>query len=182
MTLREFFGPAMRMAAGALALATGGQAMAGPGDTFTTTGDAQVTVVEPIGIQPVAELRFGRIMRPTANGTMILSPTGAITETGGVTGQTNTPQAFNGRGPGAFAVFGDPNRRFVLFMPNFINISNGSSTMRVDQFTVNPVVVGLRRFDANGYAPLIVGARLRVNANQTVGTYTGTYTVSVLYL
>jgi hypothetical protein len=170
------------MAAAALALATGGQAMAGPGDSFTTTGDAHVSVVEPIGIQRVADLRFGRIMQPTANGTMILSPTGAITETGGVTGQTSTPQDFNGRGPGAFAVFGDANRRFVLFMPNFTNISNGSSTMRVDQFTVNPVVVGLRRFDANGYAPLIVGARLNINANQAVGTYTGTYEVTVLYL
>ncbi|MCR2835187.1 DUF4402 domain-containing protein [Parerythrobacter lacustris] len=182
MTLRTVFGPAWRMAAGALALATGGQAMAGPGDEFTTTGAAQVTVVEPIGVQRVADLRFGRIMQPTTNGTMTLAYTGAISETGGVVGQTSTPQAFNGRGPGAFAVFGDANRRFILFMPNFINISNGTSTMRVDQFQVNPALLGLRRFDANGYAPLLVGARLRVNANQQVGTYTGTYTVSVLYL
>ncbi len=164
-------------------LATGGQAMAQPGDSFSTSGSAEVTVVEPIGIQPVAELRFGRIMQPTTAGTLRLTYAGAVTETGGVIGRSNTPQDFNGRGPGAFAVFGDANRLFLAFLPNSTTISNGSATMLVNQFQANPGgLLGLRQFNASGYAPLLIGARLNVGANQATGTYTGTYNVTVLYL
>ena len=164
-------------------LVSGSSALAAPGDSLTVTGNGKVSIVEPIGIQPVASLRFGRIIRPTSAGTLVVDQNSVATESGGVTGNAlSTPQLVNGRGSGAFAVFGDPNRLFLLFLPNQINVSNGSTTMRVDQFRANTGFLGLRRFDNTGYAPIFVGARLNVNANQQVGSYSGTYDISVLYL
>ena len=164
-------------------LAGGSSAAAAPGDSLTVTGNGRVSIVEPVGIQPVAPLRFGRIIRPTAAGTLVVDQNSVATETGGVTGNAlSTPQLVNGRGSAAFAAFGDPNRRFVLFLPNQTNVSNGSSTMLVDQFRANTGFFGLRRFDSNGYAAIFVGARLNVSANQQVGSYSGTYDVSILYL
>lgn len=158
-------------------------ASAAPGDSLTISGTGRASVVEPIGIQPVADLRFGRIIQPDTAGTLRIATNGAVTETGGVTGNAiSTPQITNGRGPAAFAVFGDPNRWFVLFTPTQTTVSNGSATMLVNQFQANTFIFGLRRFDATGYADISVGARLNVNANQPVGTYSGTYNLTVLYL
>jgi spore coat protein U-like protein len=172
------------LAMAAFALAAGAPAIAQPGDADASVGTATVSVVEPIGIQRVADLRFGRIIQPTANGTLTLAFDGTLTEAGGVVGLSSTPQAINGRGPGAFAVFGDPNRRFIAFMPNSTVITSGANAMVVNQFQANPGgFPGIfRRFDANGFAPLFIGGRLNINANQATGTYTGTYDVTVLYL
>lgn len=158
-------------------------AQAAPGSSFILSGDAEVSVVDPIGVQNVAELRFGRIIQPTSGGTLTISSAGAVTEAGGVTGNAiSTPQITNGRGTGAFAVFGDPNRFFITYLPNSTIVSNGTSNMTVDQFRANTGFFGLRRFDNTGYSPLLVGARLNVGANQQVGSYSGTYTITVLYL
>ena len=42
--------------------------------------------------------------------------------------------------------------------------------------------LGFARLDASGSFDLYVGGRLNVNANQQVGTYSGTFDVTVLYL
>ena len=170
-------------AAALAALLVPASVQAAPGDSHTQSGDAEVSVVDPIGVQNVAELRFGRMIQPTTAGTLTISSAGAVTEAGGVTGNAiSTPQITNGRGPGAFAVFGDPNRFFITFLPNSATVSNGTANMTVNQFQANTGIFGLRRFDNTGYSPLLVGARLNVGANQQVGSYSGTYTVTVLYL
>lgn len=164
----------------ALALIVPMGAWAAPGNSTTLPGSVEVAVVDPVGIQPVAPLRFGRIIRPTTAGTITINPDDSFTTTGGVTANATTPQAVNGRGRSAFAVFGDPNRLFIRFLPNTITISNGASTMTVNQFASNAGF--LARFDASGYYALFVGAQLNVGANQQVGTYSGTFDVTVLYL
>lgn len=94
----------------------------------------------------------------------------------------STPQIANGRGRGAFAVFGDPNRWVIMRLPPQTTVSNGNATMTVDQFRANTGLFGVRRTDNTGYADIVIGARLNVGANQQVGTYSGTYPVTVLYL
>ncbi|MXP48335.1 DUF4402 domain-containing protein [Altererythrobacter luteolus] len=174
---------ALRAAGSALALTLSAQAVAAPGDTHTLQGQARVRIIEPIGIQNVADLRFGRIMQPATAGTVSIGTDGAVTETGGAIGSTTTPQLAGGQGAGSFAVFGDPRRRFIVTVPLFATISNGTSTMLVDQFQwMDSFGFGFGRMDTNGVANLSVGARLNVGANQQVGTYSGTYDVTVLYL
>jgi len=176
----------LRSALAALALTSSAVAVAAPGDSETLTGEVNISVVEPIGIQNVADLRFGRIIQPTAAGTLTVDPNGASTETGGVVGNSNTPQVTNGRGRAAFAVFGDPNRYFAVFgLAASTTVSNGSATMTVDQFQVGtnaPTLFGIFiRLDGTGYAPVFIGGRLNVAANQQAGSYSGTYPVSVFY-
>ena len=174
---------ALRAAGSALALTLSAQAAAAPGDTHTLPGQARARIIEPIGIQNVADLRFGRIMQPATAGTVSIGTDGAVTETGGAIGSTTTPQLAGGQGAGSFAVFGDPRRRFIVTVPLFATISNGTSTMLVDQFQwMDSFGFGFGRMDTNGVANLSVGARLNVGANQQVGTYSGTYDVTVLYL
>ncbi len=167
-----------------------GQVNAAPGDTTAVPGTAEAVVIEPIGLQNITDLRFGRIMRPVANGTLRVRTNGTAAEGGGVVGNAiSTPQNTNGRGPGALAAFGDPNRYFVTFLPQQTTVTNGTASMLVDQMNWDPVVftgffTGFTygQFDSSGYSGIVVGGRLNVGGNQRTGRYTGTYPVTILYL
>ncbi len=152
-------------------------AVAAPGDTVSQSGTAQVLVVEPIGIQNVADLRFGRMLAGTTGGTVTMGPTGVVTDAGGMAGNTNTPQAINGRGPGGFAIFADgaTSVRITTPTPTFTITNAAGNTMQVSNLT-------LARFSGNAtFVSITIGARLTVGANQPTGNYTGTYTLRADY-
>ncbi len=151
--------------------------LAGPGDTATQNGTAQLVVIEPIGIQNVADLRFGRMFAGTTGGTVTMGPTGVVTDAGGMAGNTNTPQAINGRGPGGFAIFADgaTSVRITTPTPTFTITNAAGDTMQVGNLT-------LARFSGNAdFVSITIGARLTVGANQPTGNYTGTYTLRADY-
>ena len=180
----------MSITGAAIAFVMAGQVTAEPGDSTSTSGNSEATVIEPIGLQNITDLRFGRTIQPETGGTFRVRTNGSVAENGGVVGNAiSTPQVTNGRGPGALAVFGDPFRLFVTFLPQQTTVTNGTAAMLVDDLNWNPVVFtgpfsGLTygRFDADGYSAILVGGRLNVAADQEVGTYSGTYPVTVLYL
>ncbi|WP_226698977.1 DUF4402 domain-containing protein [Qipengyuania gaetbuli] len=164
--------------AGMLAMATGLFATplaAQANDTADTTGTSNARVVEPLSINAIADLRFGTLMRPATAGIIEVAPNGAVT------GNLDISAFPGGRGPARFTVLGERNRRFIVFTPNQITISNGTATMVVDRFRDNRTL-GFARFNAAGSFDLYVGGRLNVTANQQVGTYSGTFDVTVLYL
>lgn len=158
---------------GALGLAAV-SAQAAPGDSKTVTGTTNVTIAQPAQIQKVDDLRFGVIVRPLTAGIVEIDPAGSISANIDVSTYPGN------RGPSRFLLVGDNNRRFLVFLPSRINISNGTATMRVDRFRMN-AVNGSTRFDANGRYNLYVGGRLNVGANQAVGQYSGTFDVTVVY-
>ena len=169
-TLRRALSAAVALAA--LAPAT---ALAAPGDVSVVTGTATVLVVEPFTITPLQDLRFGAMAQPIVAGTVTVSPASVVTSTYDLS-------AFpGGRGAAEFFVFGDPNRRFLTFLPNTATISNGAASMTVNNFTAN-VTPGGTRLNAAGQYFLRVGGRLNVNANQAPGSYSGTFNVRVIYL
>lgn len=159
--------------AGALGLAAA-SASGAPGNSQSSSGTASVTVAQATRITAVDGLRFGAILRPATAGVVEIAPDGAITANIDV----STYPA--NRGPSRFLVNGENNRRFIVFLPNRINISNGTSTMSVDRFRMN-AINGSTRFDSNGRFNLYVGGRLNVGANQAVGQYSGTFDVTVVY-
>ena len=164
--------------AGMLALATGMIATplsAQANTSASTPGTSNARVVEPISITPINDLRFGTLVRPATAGIIEVAPDGTVT------GNLDFTVYPGGRGPARFTVLGERNRRFIVFTPNTITISNGATTMQVDRFRDNRTL-GFARFDAAGSFDLYVGGRLNVNANQQVGTYSGTFDVTVLYL
>lgn len=158
-----------------LALLTPGVAHAAPGDGSQIAGTAQAQVIGPFEIEPIADLRFGGIARPAAPGTVSIGSDGVITSTVTLSSVTGP------RGPAVFAVRGEPNRRFITQLPGPITISNGTATMIVDQFRSNTFPPGVARLDSRGIYILTIGGRLKVNANQLPGSYTGTFEVTVLY-
>jgi len=155
-----------------------------PGTAFgapsssTVNGTAQAVVVRSLAILAVDTLSFGDLTRPTAAGTVVMDPSGTITTTGGVLTSTAIAQT-GARGPGTFAVNGDPGRLFTVDLPTVAILRQGSRNMRLSAFRSN--WTSGTAFSASGTFTLSVGATLNVLSNQTVGTYTGTYAVTVTY-
>jgi Domain of unknown function (DUF4402) len=166
------------MAAMACALAAlSGTAFAAPSSS-TASGAAQAVVLTPLQIAAIDPLSFGQLTRPTAAGTVVLSPAGLITTTGGVL--TSTAIAQTGpRGPGTFAVAGEAGRAFSVSLPTVAILRQGSRNMRLSTFRSNWTAGAV--FSATRTFALSVGATLHVGANQTTGTYTGSYAVTVTY-
>ncbi len=153
-------------------------AFAGPAQT---SGFSTANVVDSAAVVPIDILRFGQFIRPTAAGTLAVANGGAVTTTGGVTGNTTILQTGLGRGPGSFMLTGGANRFVLVALPGSMTISNGAQSMTVNGFNTNTIIFGLARLDATGHFDLNVGATLNVGANQAAGNYTGTYTVTVTY-
>jgi hypothetical protein len=57
-------------------------------------------------------------------------------------------------------------------------VTSGANNMTVDTFTTNPATYTT---NSSGALTLDVGATLHVGANQTAGSYAGTYTMTVSY-
>ncbi|MDF8334618.1 DUF4402 domain-containing protein [Novosphingobium cyanobacteriorum] len=159
-------------AAMALVLLTAGQAQAGSGDRSTRSGSATARVVAPLVLvhNNGFVLRFGRFTAASA-GTVTVPNTGAATTSGGVTFVTGSTTATD-----RFTAFGDPNR-LIGITTGAGAVSAGSNAMT---FTTVPMLpAGYIPFTGSGY--FTVGGTLNVNAGQTPGSYTGSYTVNVTY-
>lgn len=139
---------------------------------------AQTCGASSIAIAKSADLRFGSLVASGSAGTAVINAsTGARTVTGGVfaAGATFGAAGFNVLLCGAGGA-----KRFVVTLPSSAVTLTGSGggTMTVDTFTQNPT--GTIASSTNPPpTPFTVGATLRVGANQTQGTYTGTFSVTV---
>ncbi|WP_421854529.1 DUF4402 domain-containing protein [Novosphingobium sp.] len=154
-----------------------GTAFAAPSSS-TVSGAAQAVILTPLTIAPVNALQFGQLTRPTAAGTVVMSPAGTITTTGGVLTSTAIAQTAS-RGPGTFTVVGEAGRAFSVSLPTVATLRQGARNMRLSTFRSN-WTAGAALSASRTFA-LSVGATLHVGANQTTGTYTGSYTVTVTY-
>ena len=166
------------MAATAFALAVlPGTVFAAP-NSSTMSGSAQAAILTPLVIVAENTLSFGQLTRPTAAGTVVLSPSGTITATGGVLTSTAIAQT-TPRGPGTFLLVGEAGRLFTIDLPTVAILRQGTRNMRLSAFRSNWAPGDV--FSATRTYMLSVGATLNVGTNQTIGTYTGTYAVTVTY-
>jgi hypothetical protein len=118
---------------------------------------------------------FGDISSSSVAGTIVLTPSGSRTTTGGPTINTSTTAS-----PAAFDVQGDVNATYAITLPVSV-VLNGSSSgsMVVDSFTSSPTSTGV--LDGTGRQILYVGGSLKVGSNQVFGSYSGQMTVTVAY-
>lgn len=168
---RLFFARSMMAIATIGALGAAAPAAA---DTEGTTGRS--IVLNPLSVTNTEDLDFGDLSSGVATGRAIVDAnTDALSTTGGVTALGGTPNA------AVFYAAGTLNRVFIVQIPNgSITLSNGSGgTMTVSNWTTNGPVS--RNLGPTGVAVIRVGGRLNVGANQASGTYTGTFTVTVIY-
>lgn len=130
----------------------------------------QINLVNTRGID------FGRFVAGTG-GTVVLSPTGGRTKTGGVILLTSPSAA-----PATFTVSktnnGGGNKAVILSLPanGSVRLTSGGNSMAVNTFANSPAT--LTTVSIAG-TTLSVGATLTVAANQPAGAYSGSFPLIV---
>jgi len=132
----------------------------------TASASASATIVTPISITKTVDLDFGNVAASGVAGTVVITPAGTRSTTGGVslpvTPGTVTAASFN--------VAGQGNYTYAITLPASVTISSGANNMTVNAFSSNPATTGT--LSAGGTQTIGVGATLNVNASQAAGTYT----------
>jgi hypothetical protein len=149
------------------------------------TADAQVAIVTPGQFIKVEDLNFGVLLSGGSAGTVVVTPAGARTSTGGVTlvGNSHNPAEFAGRKPGNG---NSPVRISVASDTIALTGPGAPMTVRLFNGNLNPsrtLSTNPRNFQvqgqANGTFELKIGATLDVNANQAPGVYTGNWAITL---
>jgi hypothetical protein len=171
----------------ACAVAVATLAISAPARADNRVVDAQVAIVTPGEFIKVEDLNFGAVIPSGTAGTVVVTPTGTRSASGGVTlyGNAFHPAEFAGRKPGN----GNPPVRISVGNNTIQLLGPGAPmTVRLFRGSTNPTTAFTttpRNYQVNGTSTgafeLRVGATLDVNANQTPGTYTGTWTLILDY-
>lgn len=152
----------------------------------SSSGIAKTVVVSRLSFINAEELEFGSLLAGPTAGTVIVSPTGVRTKTGGVTlvGGLVQPARFAGRG--------SLNQTVLISLaaaPATLRRVGGTETMTLDQLTLGstPSAVltttpqAFRITAPSGVFNFPIGGRLSVAANQVPGDYVGTFAVTLNY-
>lgn len=143
----------------------------------SASATAAANIITPIQISKAADLYFGNIVAGTNPGTVTVSHDGIRTKSGGVTLPTATPGTITAA---KFNISGLPSATYSITLPSSTTITkNGTEQMTIDNFTSDPHETGTITTD--GTQILAVGATLNVGANQSAGTYEGSFSVTVAY-
>lgn len=131
--------------------------------------------VDPvITLTKTADLGFGDVFAGPAAGTVILSPAGARTTSGGLL-LGNSSRA----GAASLTVHGAPYATYAILLPASATLTGPSGTLVVSSFSSAPGASGL--LSGAGAQQLNIGGTLAVAANQPDGDYSGTFAVTVTY-
>ena len=146
---------------------------------ITSTATASATLVQPINLDKVRDLSFGKIASSETSGTVVLDPIASSTRTasGGVTLPAGTSTVQSAK----FIVSGADGNTYSIILPSAATtLSNGTNFMTVDNFTSTPS--GSATLNS-GSQIIYVGATLNVNAYQEAGDYISTqdFEVTVNY-
>jgi hypothetical protein len=145
----------------------------------TVTATSTATILTSGSLVNRTDLRFGKIVAGATLGTVtIVSTTNTRTTTGGV-------QAAGGTiGAADFSALSNPGEftSVQITLPTSINLvrtTTGAPNMLVNNF--NASGSGALVLNAQGFYDFRIGATLRVAANQPLGIYTGTFTVTATF-
>ena len=144
----------------------------------TASATATATIVTPIAITNDVDMNFGNLAVNASVGTVVLTPAGARSATGGVSFLAATPGTITAA---SFTVTGLADATYSITLPaGALTITSGANTMTVDTWTSSPTPTGTL---TGGTETLTVGATLNVGASQPAGTYvSGTpFDVTVTY-
>ncbi len=158
----------------------GTPAAAAPG-----SATSKAIVLQPLSFFLVQDLHMGDIIPGAAGGTVRLLPTGTRTSTGSIVLSGSSHQ------PARFAGLGTPNEQIsITISANSIPLTGPGAPMTLSLFEIgsSPTVIlstnpsYFRISSALGNYNFPVGATLTVGANQTPGTYAGTFSLTLNYL
>ncbi len=148
---------------------------AGQGIAATASATASATITDaPITITSSQPLSFGDIGAGSAVSVVDMTPAGVRSLESG--------DATLGAAAGTSGVFdltGEPSKAYTVTLPAApVTLSDGgTNTMTVDSFVSN----ASGTINASGIDSFNVGAKLQVGANQAAGSYSGSFSVEVVY-
>lgn len=166
----------MRLRIAVLVLGIGIAAVAqAQGASASATASAKV--IASLTITKTQDLNFGALTSGASAGTAVIDgTTGSRTTTGGITAVIGAPNPV----PAQFTVTGEPTKTYTIALPSSaVTITSGANSMTVDTFTSD--TASPATLPVGGSMPIQVGATLHAAANQAPGTYSGNFTVTVLY-
>ncbi len=141
------------------------------------TATATATIVSPILISKSLDMNFGNVAVGTTAGTVVMTPAGARSATGGVT----LPATVGTVSAATFNVTGTAGYTYTIAITGSpLTVTSGANTMTVTAFTNSPTSPATL---VAGNNALTVGATLNVGASQAAGIYVSasTFTVTVNY-
>ncbi|MCK9410879.1 MAG: DUF4402 domain-containing protein [Prolixibacteraceae bacterium] len=146
----------------------------------SATATSAATIVTPISITKTVNMNFGNVSVNANAGTVVLTPAGTRSVTGGAT----TPATVGTVTAASFDIAGAINYTYTITLPaaaTTLKHTNNTDQMTVDTWTSSPTPTGT--LDGTGAQTLTVGATLNVGASQLAGVYTSTapFTVTVNY-
>ena len=134
---------------------------------------ASANIQTAIALAKNNDLNFGDIV-PGASADTVEVDTNSVRNCGAALTCLGTVQAAQ------FTVTGTTDATYALTLPPDANISSGANNMLVDQFSSS--LGGSNQGTLTGGTDsFTIGAFLNVGANQAVGAYSGTFTVTVEY-
>ncbi|MDR1684364.1 MAG: DUF4402 domain-containing protein [Elusimicrobiota bacterium] len=135
-------------------------------------GMAQAEIIQVLKITKEADLSFGKIVQPTAGGSVSVAAVDGALNAGTLT-------HLDGEARGEFLVEGQKDTDVsVSVTPNVTLNGNPSGTMSA---TLNTSPASTLRLDASGEGDVFVGGVLTVGNSQPVGAYEADFTVTVSY-
>ncbi len=137
------------------------------------TGTASVIIKKPVSVAAGTLLNFGTLSPGGSAGTAVLPSSGAaISFTGGVVALAGATSL------GTAAVTGEPLANITVSLPGSpIALTGGTGAdLQLTLDETSPAAL-----DGTGDATVTVGGSLAIPANHGGGTYSGTYTVDVVY-
>ena len=155
-----------------------------PVQAATESMGSQTEMIAPVVLTKTQDLDFGTIAPSNANGRVTINA-----RTGARTGNANVTLIGTNGQRGLFSVTAEPGTTVNLTGQSGAIWLNGPGTarMRMVRFRVNRNNGGQRtlprdyNIPASGTMTVGFGARLRVGANQTPGSYSGTFDLTVEY-
>lgn len=177
---RNFKQHALRLAL-VSAFAIGGAAVGVNSYAVDGTAAATATVVTPITITKVNDLRFGSFSTSAVSQTVTIAGTSAGTRTNSGAVLLNSTN-----GSASFTVSGTADQTYSITIPTAaVTITTGDGavgkTMSVASFTSTPTAGTGTGLLTGGTQTLYVGATVTTVASQVAGIYTGNFTVTVAY-
>ena len=135
----------------------------------TASATASATIITPISIAKAVDMNFGTMaLQAGTDGTVVITPAGTRTKTGGITLPANTGTV----AAAEFTVGGEGTYTYAITLPSTYTITEtegSSETMVVNKFTSSPATTGTL---IAGAQTIKVGATLNLSTDQPAGTYT----------
>jgi Domain of unknown function (DUF4402) len=165
----------------------GAACAATPAFAGTASGTADAAIVRPLTFITDQNLDFGSVLPSTTAGTVVIAPTGARTQTGGIilVGTSAVPARFAGLGASGQQVQVSMGSNSY----SLPRVGGGAPALTMDTFivgstptaqlTTNPQVFFIG--SATGIFNFPVGATLRIGANQPAGVYQTTFSITLVY-